>query len=158
MHSEESIVHTLVQAGYRITRPRRAVIRALLEDGGTSSPAKVRAKASSYCPGIGLVTVYRTLDLLSEMGLARRIHTEEGCRGYTAASHGHRHHLVCRHCGAAVEFEGCDLAPFLDQVSLTTGYVIEDHLLELVGLCSTCQQVFEPGMEPNDGVASWETP
>jgi Fe2+ or Zn2+ uptake regulation protein len=139
MCAEEKIVRQLSQAGHRITRPRRAVIRALLEDGGTSSPAEVQAKARSYCPSVGLVTVYRTLDLLSEMGLARRIHTGEGCHGYTVASHGHRHHLVCRHCGAAVEFEGCDLAPFLDRVSQETGYVVEDHLLELVGVCSSCQ-------------------
>lgn len=139
MCAEEKIVRQLSQAGHRITRPRRAVIRALLEDGGTSSPAEVQAKARSYCPSVGLVTVYRTLDLLSEMGLARRIHTEEGCHGYTVASHGHRHHLICRHCGAAVEFEGCDLAPFLDRVGQETGYVVEDHLLELVGVCSSCQ-------------------
>jgi Fur family ferric uptake transcriptional regulator len=139
MYSEESILQQMSQAGLRITRPRRAVIRALLEDGGPLSPAEVQLKARSYCPSVGLVTVYRTLDLLSEMGLARRIHAEEGCRGYIAASLGHRHHLVCRHCGAAVEFEGCDISPFLDRVGEQTGYLIEGHLLELVGVCAACQ-------------------
>jgi Fur family ferric uptake transcriptional regulator len=141
MLSESSVIQKLSQAGYRITRPRRAVIRALLEDEGYASPAEVRERARSHYPTIGLVTVYRTLDLLSELGFVRRIHTEEGCHGYATANHGHHHHLICRHCGAAVEFQGCDLSPFLARISQQTGYTIEDHLLELVGVCSDCQQV-----------------
>jgi Fur family ferric uptake transcriptional regulator len=120
--SERSIVQQLSQAGYRITQPRLAVIRALLEDDGHLSPPEVRERACAYHPGVG-----------------RRIHAEDGCHGYVAASHGHRHHLVCRRCGATVEFEGCELSPFLDRVSRETGYAIEEHLLELVGVCATCQ-------------------
>jgi Fur family ferric uptake transcriptional regulator len=137
--SEQRIVQQLSQAGYRITQPRLAVIRALLEDDGHLSPAEVRERACAYHPRVGLVTVYRTLDLLGQMGFVRRIHAEDGCHGYAAASHGHRHHLVCRRCGATVEFEGCDLSPFLERVSRETGYAIEEHLLELVGVCATCQ-------------------
>ena len=139
MLSERNIIQKLSQAGYRITQPRRAVIRALLEDGNTSSPAEVRQRALRHCPTVGLVTVYRTLDLLSALGFARRIHTEDGCHGYAAANNGHRHHLICRRCGAAVEFEGCDLSPLLTRLSQKTGYSIEDHLLELVGVCRECQ-------------------
>ena len=139
MLSEECVLRQLSQAGYRITQPRRAVIRALLEDQGYLSPAEVHARAKVYYPTVGLVTVYRTLDLLAEMGFVRRIHTDNDCHCYASASHGHRHHLVCRQCGAAIEFEGCDLSPFLARVSQETGYVIEDHLLELVGLCTACQ-------------------
>ena len=139
MLSESSIVQQLSRAGFRITRPRRAVIRALLEDEGYASPAEVQERARYHYPGIGLVTVYRTLDLLSEQGFVRRIHTEEGCHGDATANHGHHHHLICRRCGAAVEFQGCDLTQFLEQISLETGYTIEDHLLELVGVCSNCQ-------------------
>jgi len=140
MQSENSIVQVLSHAGYRITRPRRAVIRALLEDDGYASPSEVRERAKSYYPTIGLVTVYRTLDLLSELGFVRRIHAEDGCRSYATANHGHNHHLICRRCGAAVEFQGCDLSPFLERISQQTGYTVEDHLLELVGVCSNCQQ------------------
>lgn len=139
MYSEECIVRQLSQAGYRITKPRRSVIRALLEDEGYSSPADVHARARRYSASVGLVTVYRTLELLAQMGFARRIHTGDGCHGYAAASNGHHHHLVCRRCGAAIEFAGCDLSPFLDRVSRETGFAVEDHLLELVGLCTACQ-------------------
>jgi Fur family ferric uptake transcriptional regulator len=139
MLSEEIIIRKLSLAGYRITQPRRAVVRAMLENGNASSPAEVRERALHHCPTIGLVTVYRTLDLLSEIGFARRIHTEDGCHGYAAANDGHRHHLICRRCGAAVEFEGCDLSPLFTRLSQKTGYSIEDHLLELVGVCTECQ-------------------
>jgi Fur family ferric uptake transcriptional regulator len=137
--SEESIVAQLSRAGYRITRPRRAVIQAMLDDDGYSSPHQIQERARARCATVGLVTVYRTLDLLAEMGFARRIHTEDGCHGYAAASNGHRHHLVCRQCGATVEFDGCDLSAFLARVGQETGYRIDDHLLELVGVCAACR-------------------
>jgi Fur family transcriptional regulator, ferric uptake regulator len=139
MLSEDRLLQQLRQAGYRVTQPRRAVVRALLEDGSYASPAQVRERARAHCPSVGLVTVYRTLDLLANLGYVRRIHAGDGCHGYATAEHGHRHHLVCRACGATVEFEGCDLSPFLARVGRDTGYVIEDHLLELVGLCAACR-------------------
>jgi Fur family ferric uptake transcriptional regulator len=140
MLAEEGILRQLSQSGYRVTRPRRAVIQALLEGRGYSNPAEVYARVRQHCPTVGLVTVYRTLELLSRLGLVRRIHTEEGgCRGYAATAHGHRHHLVCRRCGTAVEFEGCDLEPLSARLSQETGFAIEDHLLELVGVCSDCR-------------------
>ena len=140
IETEESIFQQLSEAGYRITRSRRAVIRALQEDEGHASPAAVHARAKDFCPTVGLVTVYRTLDLLTDMGLARRIHSDNGCQGYALASHGHHHHLVCRNCGATHEFEGCDLSPLLQRVSKETGFRIESHLLELAGLCAACQR------------------
>ncbi|MFN2185271.1 MAG: Fur family transcriptional regulator [Anaerolineae bacterium] len=139
MLTENTIVQQLSQAGHRITQPRLAVIRALLEDDSYASPSEIRERAKRYYPTIGLVTVYRTLDLLSELGFVRRIHAEDGCHSYATANNGHHHHLICRRCGAAIEFQGCDLSSFLARVSQQTGYTIEDHLLELVGVCSTCQ-------------------
>ena len=139
MQTKDSILDQLSQAGYRITQPRRAVIGALLEDEGHHSPAEVHERAKTHCPTVGLVTVYRTLELLADLGLVRRIHTDDGCHGYANASHGHHHHLVCRQCGAAVEFEGCDLSALFEQIGRATGYCVDEHLLELVGLCPSCQ-------------------
>lgn len=139
MPSEKQILEQLSQAGYRITRPRQAVVRALLDDGAHARPAEVHARARQHCPTVGLVTVYRTLDLLLDLGFVRRIHTEDGCHGYATTSHGHLHHLICRSCGATVQFEGCDLTLFLDRVGRDTGYRVQDHILELIGLCQTCQ-------------------
>ena len=58
--------------------------------------------------------------------------------GGCGAGH-HHHHLVCRRCGAAVEFEGCDLSALFEQIGGATGYCVDEHLLELVGLCPACR-------------------
>lgn len=137
-HADDIFVQ-ISQSGRRLTRPRRAVIRALLADEGHQSPAEVYERARVYCPTVGLVTVYRTLELLAQLGLVRRIHSGNGCHDYAAASHGHRHHLVCRACGATVEFDGCDLHPLLEQIGRATGFRVDEHLLELAGLCPACQ-------------------
>lgn len=137
---EQRLIDGLSERGYRITSPRRAIVRALLELGGSPSPGQVHAQARQFCPTVGLVTVYRTLDILASSGLVRRIHSESGCHGYAVSRNGHHHHLVCRRCGAAVVFQGCDLDTFFGRVGSQTGYKIEGHLLELVGVCSDCQQ------------------
>lgn len=140
MFSDDLVIHQLRRAGYRITEPRRAVIRALLDDGGHLSAAEIHQRAQQYWPTVGLVTVYRTLELLTAVGSVRRIHGDGGCHGYAVSSTGHRHHLVCQRCGAAVEFDGCDLSPLLTRISEETGYDIVGHLLELAGICSGCRQ------------------
>jgi Fur family ferric uptake transcriptional regulator len=139
MPTLDAVFDQLSRSGYRVTRPRRAVVQALLEDEGHQSPAEVCIRARAHYPGIGLVTVYRTLELLAELGLVRRIHAGNGCHDYAIASHGHRHHLICRCCGAAIEFDGCDLSPLFDKIGESTGYRVDEHLLELVGLCPACQ-------------------
>ena len=139
MISEASVLQQLREQGCRITEPRRAVIRVLLQHDGYLSPGEIHERARQHCPGVSLVTVYRTLELLSSMGLVRRIHSEEGCRSFARARRGHHHHLVCRRCGQAVEFEGFDLFDCLAKIGQETGFAVEDHLLELVGLCPACQ-------------------
>ena len=137
--TEDRIVQELSMAGYPITQPRQAVIRAVMLDGGYSSPWEICERAREHRPSVGYVTVYRTLDLLSRTGLVRRIYTENGCNGHPSAGLSHRHHLICRQGGTAVEFEGYELSPFLAQLGRQTGHCIEEHLLELVGLCPECR-------------------
>ena len=127
-------------SGYRLTRPRRAVARALVEAQDWLRPEEVLGRARAYCRSVGLVTVYRTLAALENLGLARRIHLESGCHGYAPAGLSHGHHLVCRDCHQVIEFPGGeDLKPLIRQVSRKTGFVVEDHLLELTGLCPACR-------------------
>lgn len=135
----ESWLAQLSENGYRLTAPRKAVVDVVAKSGRALAPAQVYELARARYTRLGLVTVYRTLDLLSGLGLVRRIHAEDGCHGYVVSKHGHHHHLICRQCGTALEFEGCDLFPFLSRVGQETGYVIEEHLLELVGVCEACQ-------------------
>jgi len=131
----------LAEAGCRITESRRAVIQVLINAEVPLSPKEILARARQAYPKLGLVTVYRTLNLVTEMSLARRVHREDGCHAYLAASPGHSHVAICERCGRAVEFPGSsDLQALIQQVEASTGYRVDAHLLQLYGLCAECQE------------------
>ena len=131
----------LADAGHRITAPRRAVMQVLMRADAPLSPREVLDQAQAAHHTLGLVTVYRTLSLLSDLNLVRRVHREDGCHGYLIASPGHRHALICQSCGRAVEFPGeDDLHTLIGRVEAGTGYRVDDHLLQLFGLCPSCQE------------------
>ena len=136
MHWEDC----LVEAGYRLTAARRAVVQVLEAANTPLSAQEVWQRGQQLQPALGLASVYRSLDLLEEAGLVRRVHQEDGCHGYMPASPGHRHAIVCRACGQAVEFPGCEgLDGLIARVQQETGYRVQDHLLQLVGVCPDCQ-------------------
>ncbi len=127
-------------AGCRITASRRAVMRVLMEARSPLLPQEILERGRVAHRRLGLVTVYRTLNLLTELNLVRRVHYEDGCRGYLLTSPGHRHALICQGCGRAVEFPGeDDLYALIGRVEAGTGYRVDDHLLQLFGLCPECQ-------------------
>ena len=131
----------LNQSGLRLTHPRQVVMSILEDATAPISPQTIHQRALAQNEKIGLVTVYRTLDLLDEFGMVRRAHSQDECHGYLLSSPGHHHHLVCRRCMNAVEFAGTeDLAGIIQRVERQTGYQVSDHLLELYGLCPTCQK------------------
>ncbi len=152
----EDLLEALVRAGHSNTRARRAVLRALCEADGQATPAQLLALGRVHLPSLGLVTVYRTLEILSELGLVRKLHLDEGCSTYALSpaavqytadavaspavpDHVHSHHVICRHCRRAVEFAGCDLQMLVDAVETQTGYRVTGHWLEMFGLCPDCQ-------------------
>lgn len=153
------LLAALTRAGYHNTRARRAVLQALARARGQATPNELLALGREFHPELGLVTVYRTLDILSELGLVRKLHLEEGCHTYAisragmqAAGHApaaseqsaaepeqHAHHVICQQCQRAVEFAGCDIAAVVAQVEAQTGYRVRAHWLEMFGLCPECQ-------------------
>jgi Fe2+ or Zn2+ uptake regulation protein len=147
----DELLSVLAQAGYSNTRARRAVLAALQESGGQASPAELLAFGRAYHPALGLVTVYRTLEILHGLGLVRKLHLEDGCHTYALSLIGvqgevrggdrlpHGHHVICRDCGRAVEFEGCDLGAVVASVEAQTGFRVREHWLELFGMCPECQ-------------------
>ena len=130
----------LNKEGLRLTRPRQEVAAILKEAKQPLTPQVIHQRATAKNCDIGLVSVYRTLDLLSELDLVRRVHGQDGCHGYVLASPGHHHHLICRKCGKAVEFSGSsDLSDFIKRVEASTGFTIDEHILQLYGFCQQCQ-------------------
>ena len=130
----------LSEQGYKLTRQRKAVVEVVTQAHTRLSAADVFAQAQRVCPDLGLTTVYRTLEILEQMGVIRRVHLEDGCEGFAPATAEHGHHLICSRCQETIEFEDCNLASLLKRVSEQTGFTIEQHWLELVGVCPKCQK------------------
>jgi Fur family ferric uptake transcriptional regulator len=124
-----TVVGKIRGRGYKATPQRLAVLGALAAEQHQSLEG-VRAR----CPGVGLVTVYRTLDLFSEIGVVRRLDLGDGPRYELAEDH--HHHLVCESCGAVSEFEDCpvDLRRLRD-----LDFEVASHSLEIYGWCAVCR-------------------
>ena len=130
----------LGQQGCRITASRRAVMEVLARAETPLSPQTIYERGRAVHPKLGLVTVYRTLELFEDFDLVTRVHHGSGCHGYVLSAPGHRHVLLCHRCGRAVEFPGHDdLGDLIVRVEARTGYQIDTHLLQLAGLCPDCQ-------------------
>ena len=138
----EAWTERLSSAGHRITEPRQAVMRVLRQTERPLNPQEILERGTAWHANLGLVTVYRTLELFEQLGLVRRVHRGAGCHGYLPISPGHRHVLICQACGRAVEFVGSDdLAALIDQVEAETDFKVTDHLLQLFGRCPDCRKV-----------------
>ncbi len=137
----EAWLAQLNQNGYRLTRARRAVVQTVARSGRALTPLQVYDAARRAYRGIGLVSVYRTLEKLEELGLVQRVHQPTGCQAFIATSEGHQHLLLCQRCGKVAFFEGDDLAPLIGSISRKSGYQIREHWLQLFGLCRDCQRL-----------------
>jgi len=140
--AEKTIVTALRRRGYKATPQRRAVISAIVgSDDHHLTPAEIFDRANRDHPGIGLVTVYRTLEVLAALGLVCELHTGANCPSYTIRSPQHHHHLTCSGCGRVVDFTGHDLRGLEERLTRESGFRIEGHMLEFIGRCRACQRV-----------------
>jgi len=131
----------LRERGYRVTKPRRAVLEVLGAEPICLTPEEIHRQARRRHRKLGLVTVYRTLALLEKLDLVQRVHAEAGCHSFAAvrSEESHRHQLICRSCGRVEEFSDCELGKMLNELHTRTGFAIEAHQLEVVGRCPDCQ-------------------
>lgn len=130
---------TLQASGYRITAPRRAIVEIMAACKRALSPVDLFDLGRKSQPGLGLVTVYRTLEKMEELGLVQRVHQPGGCHMYLPAARGHQHLIICQQCGRAEYFDGEDMEAFFNQASSEHGYALREHWLQLFGLCADCQ-------------------
>lgn len=127
--------------GYRLTAPRRAVVEAIASSQHVLNPLEVFDLARSRYPKLGLVTVYRTLEKLEELGLIQRVHTPSGCQAFMSAFSGHQHLIICENCGRVEFFEGDSegIDALMNAVGEKSGFQITAHWLQLFGVCELCQ-------------------
>jgi Fur family transcriptional regulator, ferric uptake regulator len=129
--SLEASVGKIRGCGYKATPQRLAILKAIAAEQHQSLEG-IRAR----CPEVGIVTVYRALDLLSGLGLVRRLDLGDGPRYELAENH--HHHLICEGCGEITEFERCpmDLQSLPD---VGGDFEVHAHSLEVYGTCSQCR-------------------
>jgi Fur family transcriptional regulator, ferric uptake regulator len=129
----------LEREGYRLTEPRRAVAQLIADQAAHFSAADLVAEARSQRLGIGRATIFRTLDVLSSLGAVERLDLPSGDHAYVACEVAHHHHVVCSRCGRSRDVADAGLRNVVRDLERATGYRIDDHRLELFGLCPDCQ-------------------
>jgi Fe2+ or Zn2+ uptake regulation protein len=132
------MVMALDRAGYRLTAPRRALAELIVARDGHFSAADLLADARTQRLGIGRATIFRALDLFTELNVLERLELPSGGHAYVPCEpSGHHHHIVCSGCGRATEIEEVGLA--LEDIQQRTGWQVESHRLELYGRCPRCR-------------------
>jgi Fur family transcriptional regulator, ferric uptake regulator len=130
----------LEAAGYRKAGARRAVVELLGRQHCCLTAQQIFDALRSEGRGVGIASVYRVLDLLTEKGLLQRIDVGAGTARYepVLASGEHHHHLVCDGCGKVEAFADEELEAAIQEVERRTGYSVAGHDVVLRGACSDC--------------------
>jgi Fur family transcriptional regulator, ferric uptake regulator len=136
----KDILKELRRTGLRITEPRKELVEELHSRQGVFSGEGVYDDLKSRGSSVGRATVFRTIEVLVEIGALERVHQPDGSHGYVVCGPGHHHHLVCSACGEVVEFEDCNVDELIDNLSTQTNFKIEGHWLEIFGTCDRCQK------------------
>ncbi|MGW5052328.1 Fur family transcriptional regulator [Actinokineospora sp. NPDC004072] len=124
--------------GKRSTRQRTAVARLLDQLDDFRSAQELHEELRKRGEGIGLTTVYRTLQSLADAGEIDVLRTDSGEAIYRRCSSHHHHHLVCRTCGHTVEVEGPAVERWAERVAAENGFSDVSHTVEIFGTCERC--------------------
>ena len=122
----------------RQTKQRTAVAELLSGVNEFRSAQQIHDDLRKRGESIGLTTVYRALQSLSNAGEVDSITSDDGETVYRKCSSVHHHHLVCRQCGMTVEITGPTVEQWADGVAATHGFTEVSHTMELFGLCAQC--------------------
>ena len=130
----------IARKGLKSTRQRDVILDAFLSSERHMSIEELYLKLRARHPNIGYATVYRTLKLFSEAGIAREIQFGDGQTRYEHVAEGEHHdHLVCTRCGAITEFRNDTIEQLQDDIAKSYGFIIETHKMELYGQCAKCR-------------------
>ena len=122
----------------RSTKQRAAVADLLNDLDDFRSAQDLHEELRKRGEGIGLTTVYRTLQSLADAGEVDVLRTDSGEAIYRRCSAHHHHHLVCRRCGRTVEVEGPAVEKWADRIAAENGFSEVSHTVEIFGTCSDC--------------------
>ncbi|MFH1382864.1 MAG: Fur family transcriptional regulator [Chloroflexota bacterium] len=140
MEEHQDIASKLTEQGYRLT-PQRLMILSLIENSDNHiSAEEIHAQIVTKYPNVNISTVYRTLELLTRLGLVTETDLGEGRVRYHPAAKGHHHHLVCQECGATVDLDESLLVPLKNALLQEYNFVADLRHLALRGHCVKCKR------------------
>ena len=124
----------------RLTTQRELIVKNFLSQKDHISAEDLYLKVKKKAPEIGYTTVYRTLKLLEEAGLAHSRNFRDGYFRYEPAHQVEHHdHLICKKCGNIIEFVNENIESMQEKVAKKHGFKITDHTLDIYGVCRNCQ-------------------
>lgn len=135
-HSIDGALETLRAQGLRVTEPRKAMLAMLVREHGPFSADELHKRMGQT--GCDVVTIYRSLQAMEEVGVVRRCDFGDGVYRYEF-NHGehHHHHIICRVCRSVETLDLC-VADSLERMARQKGYQKVTHTLEVFGVCPKC--------------------
>jgi Fur family ferric uptake transcriptional regulator len=133
-----SLADKLRERGLRLT-PQRQLILEAVHELGHATPEQIHHAVRERAAGVNITTVYRTLELLEELGLVTHTHLSHGSPTYHAAGEHQHVHLVCRNCGSIIEVEPSVLQPVTDRLYGERGFRVDVGHVALFGICADCE-------------------
>lgn len=131
----------LVQNGLKSSRQRDLIADVFFRAGGHMRVDELLQRVRGSDPRVSQATVYRTMKLLTECGLAEARHFLDGQTRYELSEGSGRHHdhLICTSCGAIIEFVDSRIEELQERVAREHGFAVREHKMELYGSCATCR-------------------
>jgi|SRR6185503_573577 len=134
-----AIVTAFEAAGYRLTAPRRALAALIATRRGHFTAEDLVGESRRRRLGVTRATVFRSLDVLSDLGVVERLDLPSGGHAFVACEPEHHHHVVCSSCGRSTWVADPGLEGAAEAIGRSTGYRIDTHRIELFGLCPSCR-------------------
>jgi Fur family ferric uptake transcriptional regulator len=138
----QDVMAALRARGYRMTVQRRAIVAEIMATSGHIAPQQVAQHVKQRLPGINDSTVYRTIDLLEELGYISHAHLESGPRYHHAGRADHVH-LVCSSCGRSEALSLDETEPLRRLLTQHNGFLPDFSHFAISGLCRDCQRQAE---------------
>ncbi len=133
----DELASKLHSVGYRLTPQRQFVLQAV-EKLGHATPDEILAEVQGQSSAVNVSTVYRTLEVLEELGLVRHAHLSDRAPTYHSVGDHEHFHLVCRNCHRVVSVGPDVVAPLAEQLTREQGFVIDVGHLAVFGECVEC--------------------
>jgi Fur family ferric uptake transcriptional regulator len=138
---QEIFLEHIQKKGLKRTAQRELILDIFLRTEEHLSSEDLYRLVQKKDPSIGQTTVYRTLKLLSEAGLAREVRFGDGRTHYEHNyKHQHHDHMICSECGKIIEFYSAELEALQDAMAAKHRFEVTQHLLRIIGICSGCRR------------------